>query len=175
MLSHMSPDVVIRVLNENDAADLWRIRLEALQREPHAFSESVAEHREISIESIAARIVRTAGKFALGAFVNGELVGTLRFERSERVKSQHRASIHAVYVTDAYRGRGVARALLAEMLRTARAQKGIEQIELAVGAGQTAAKRLYEALGFEYYGREERALKIGEEYIGRDLMVLRLV
>jgi RimJ/RimL family protein N-acetyltransferase len=61
------------------------------------------------------------------------------------------------------------------MLRTARAQKGIEQIELAVGAGQTAAKRLYEALGFEYYGREERALKIGEEYIGRDLMVLRLV
>jgi RimJ/RimL family protein N-acetyltransferase len=171
----MGPDVEIRVLNENDAADLWRIGLEALQREPHAFSESAAERQAVSVESIAARICPTVRKFVLGAFFNGQLVGTLRFHRSQRAKKQHRASIHAVYVTEAYRGRGMARALLTEMLRMARAQEVIEQIELAVGAGQTAAKRLYESFGFEYYGREERALKIGEEYVDQDLMVLRLL
>ena len=53
-------------------------------------------------------------------------------------------------------------------------KQGIEQILLVVSADQQPAKRLYESFGFKYYGREERAQKIGRQYIDQYLMVLYL-
>lgn len=168
------PQYEVRILTDRDAAELWHIRLEALQREPHAFSESAAEHQARSIEDVAVRIPATAESFGLGAFCEGRLVGILRFERAQREKNRHRASLHSVYVTPEYRGRGIARELLAEVLRLARAQQGLEQIELAVGTEQLAAKRLYESFGFSCYGREQHALKMGDQYVDYDLLILRL-
>src|SRR5689334_3959620 len=164
----------VRILARRDAEALWRVRLEALQREPHAFSESAAEHQARTIEEVAARMSATAESFGLGAFCEGRLIGILRFERAQREKNRHRASLHSVYVTPEYRQRGIARALLSEVLRLARAQEGLEQIELAVSAEQDSAKRLYQSLGFRCYGREVHALKMGNEYVDYDLMMLRL-
>ena len=168
------PQYEVRILTHPDAEALWHIRLEALQREPHAFSESAAEHQARSIEDVAARIPATAESFGLGAFCEGRLVGILRFERAQREKNRHRASLHSVYVTPEYRGRGIARELLTEALRLARTQPGLEQVELAVGTEQLAAKRLYESFGFSRYGREQHALKMGGKYVDYDLLILRL-
>jgi len=73
--------VEIRVLRDTDAASLYKVRLEALEREPHAFSEAADEHRVHSVADIAARMTPTPDGFSLGAFTSGKLVGTLRFER----------------------------------------------------------------------------------------------
>ena len=167
-------DVEIRVLAPTDAAALWKVRLEALEREPKAFSEAADEHRAHSVEEIAARIAATPARFSLGAFVAGGLVGTLRFERSQRQKNQHRGSLHAMYVDRQYRHSGIGRELLQHMLQMLREQKDLEQVELCVGANQTAAKRLYESFGFTYCGKELRALKIGNEYVDYDVMWLKL-
>ena len=48
----------------------------------------------------------------------------------------------------------------------------MEQIMLAVGTTRDAAVKLYRSLGFESYGCERRALKIGDRYIDEEYMVL---
>jgi RimJ/RimL family protein N-acetyltransferase len=45
---------------------------------------------------------------------------------------------------------------------------------LTVVASNVAARRLYSAAGFEEYGLERRALKVGDEYYDEVLMVLPL-
>jgi ribosomal protein S18 acetylase RimI-like enzyme len=79
-----------------------------------------------------------------------------------------------VYVTAEWRAKGIGRALLMELLRRLRSEAGLLQVTLTVATGQTAAKHLYSSLGFKTYGCEPRALKVGEEYLDEDLMVLDL-
>jgi RimJ/RimL family protein N-acetyltransferase len=61
-----------------------------------------------------------------------------------------------------------------ELLRLARLQPGLEQVTLAVGSGQAAARKLYLELGFQVYGREPQAIKVKETYIDEDLMTFVL-
>jgi ribosomal protein S18 acetylase RimI-like enzyme len=76
------------------------------------------------------------------------------------------------YVSQECRGKGVGRALLAELIGLLRLLPGIEQVALAVSSKNAGARGLYESLGFEVYGCEKGALKIGEEYVDEELMVL---
>ena len=60
------------------------------------------------------------------------------------------------------------------LIERAAADPALDQIILAVGAGQTAARRLYLSLGFEPFGQEPRALKIGDHYVDEIHLLLRV-
>jgi ribosomal protein S18 acetylase RimI-like enzyme len=169
------PEIEIRRLTEEDAPDFSRLRLEALEREPRAFSASPEEHRAMTLATIAKRLTASGDRnFVLGAIADNRLVGMAGFYQEEGPKTRHKGHIWGVYVTQDWRGKGVGRRLLSELITHARVNPELEQLYLAVAAGQDPAKRLYESLGFEVYGREPHAIKLEKTYVDEDLMVLQL-
>jgi RimJ/RimL family protein N-acetyltransferase len=62
--------------------------------------------------------------------------------------------------------------MLQMLLDRAATMEGLEQIMLSVATTQLAAASLYRSLGFESFGCERRALKIGERYVDEEHMVL---
>src|SRR5271157_1811055 len=59
----------IRFLNGGDAGEYWRLRLEALQGDPEAFSSSAEEHQSLSLDEVGRRLGSDgADSFVVGAF-----------------------------------------------------------------------------------------------------------
>jgi len=165
----------IRILTEHDAKEFVRLRLEALTREPYAFGRAPEDALPWPPESVASRLRAVpAGNFVVGAFARSQMVGQAGFTRDEGRKESHKGSIWGVYVTATARGQGVAKAILTQMLARVHAYPGLEQVTLSVSVPQEVARRLYSALGFEVYGYEKHALKVGETYVDEEHRVLWL-
>jgi ribosomal protein S18 acetylase RimI-like enzyme len=165
----------IRLLTADDAEAFWHLRLQALSNDPASFADSAEEHLATTVATARERLSKNdpTSNFVVGMFEEGTLIGTAGFYRYMHNKERHKGHIWGVYVRPESRGKGVASALMKEIIRRARQIDGIEQITL-VASANLPAQRLYKALGFESYGIEPHSLKIETEYVDDVLMILRL-
>src|SRR6478609_5041014 len=142
----------LRLLTADDAEAFWHLRLEALRNDPASFADSAEEHLETTVEATRERLSRggPARSFVVGAFEDGKLIGTAGFFRRKNNKERHKGHIWGVYVRPESRGKGIATALMQEIIRRARELEGLEQITL-VASANLPAQRLYTVLGFQSY------------------------
>ena len=169
----MTQTIRIRPLTEADAPQWRELRLRMLREHPEAFGSAYEDQANWPLDRFAQRLrdANAPDNLILGAFDSGALIGSVGMARDAGAKVCHKAMIVSVYVAPEARGRGVARALFDDVISRARALPGLEQLYLGVGADSVAARSLYLSLGFEVYGLERHALKVGERYVDEELMV----
>lgn len=160
----------IRKLGVDDAQAYYDLRIEALADSPDVFATRLEDAVKSPVEQTAESLA-LGHAVTFGAFAEGDLCANVTLLRNTAPKLNHRASVVAVYVTPSARGKGIARRLMQELLDFAAGWQGLERLDLMVASRNLPAIALYEKLGFEIYGTEIRAMKIGEKYIDEDMMV----
>ncbi|OPA73770.1 GNAT family N-acetyltransferase [Paenibacillus selenitireducens] len=161
----------IRTLDSHDAALYRNLRLQGLQAHPEAFSSSYEEEQAYTLDHFESRL-RNPDLYTYGAFFNGQLVGVVTLILEKKIKLKHRTNIVAMYVDMEQRRQGIGKMLMLQAINKAKTMDGIERIYLSVISNNEPAQKLYHSLGFETYGRDRNALKIGGSYVDDELMVL---
>lgn len=173
MTSHVAvaqADVEVRRLTVDDL-DLFReIRAEALQKYPQTFG---SPEEDEGGEAMLMAYRHWLSGTILGAFESGSLIGIAGLHVSPYKRSQHRGQIFTVYVRENDQGKGVGDRLIKEIL--AHAEARVEQVHLAVLLTATAAIKTYKRNGFEVYGTDPGAIRIGDITYDQYLMMKKFI
>ncbi|WP_197479962.1 GNAT family N-acetyltransferase [Paenibacillus swuensis] len=89
---------------------------------------------------------------------------------SQGKKMEHKGKIWGTYVLPEYRGHGIGRKLLDEIISRSKRIEGICQVNLGVITFNEAAMKLYESYGFKSYGLEINSMKHNGTYFDEQLM-----
>ncbi|MBS9478557.1 GNAT family N-acetyltransferase [Ancylobacter radicis] len=145
------PDPLIRPLVESDAPALVHLLVETVASGGSvSFMHPLAKERALSFWKAALASAGRGERVILGALDGEALVGTVTLVLALPENQPHRAEIAKMMTATAHRGRGIARALLIEAERLARAQ-GRTMLVLDT-ASEEGAGGLYEKQGFVFCG-----------------------
>ena len=171
--------VIIRVLTEPDAVAYRALRLRALREDPEAFGSTYTQEAARSLAVTQARL-QVPGNATFGAYESesdgagrSTLVGIVTLIWQDGAKDRHKTEMVGMYVASEVRGRGIGRLLVQAVIARAQATAGAEQIHCTAVTANAAALSLYRTLGFEPYGIERHALKVGDQYWDEELLALR--
>ena len=166
--------MIVRKLIKDDAEDYRQIRLEALYKNPDSFCTTYHEEAIKTIEQFRDRILVDNNNFILGCFEDKELIGIVAFNQESRIKLRHKAYISSMYVQQEYRGKGIGKLLLNELIERAKAINEVEILLLDIVKNNFLAKQLYLSLGFQIYGIEKIAYKFNNQYFDLEFMCLQI-
>lgn len=162
-----------RPLQRDQWSAFQTLRLRSIADSPLATYPTYDEEAGRSPEEIQEKMTESATQVVFGAFDGDTLIGIAGLRWDALVQVAHKAVLWGVFVHPDWRQRGLARQLLQALFAYARA-RGVRQIRLSVNVENPAAAGLYRSMGFETYGREPRAMRVGDRYYDEDLMILRL-
>ena len=171
------PAIAIRALTPADLGSYRDIRLEGLRLSPEAFGSSYEEEVARPAAEFSRRLSQSPGAM-FGAFAAAtgvaSLVATAGCYAEDGIKSCHKLHLVGMYVRPAYRRKGLAQRLVERVLDHARQIDGIAVVQLGVACDNSAARALYDRLGFKVYGIERKALKIDGRFLDEELRALEI-
>lgn len=162
--------ITIRPLDDGDAACFKALRLRAIEHSPTSFLPTFDEENSRTLAEFAARIRTTHTQTVFGAFDADTLVGITGVRRAPLLQISHKATLWGVFVDPAFRGCGIAQALLAAAIAHAANAWQCVQVTLSVNAINGAAKCLYESQGFVRFGTEPRSLLMNGRFYDEEFM-----
>lgn len=163
-----------RIADEKDYSKVKDLMLQALQSDPIAFSVSFSEYN-IKSDSwwddyVGPFVYQSNHRMSL-AFDEDDLVGFSGLVFDFRERKKHVATVVWFFVLDSYRGQGIGRALLEDVIRIAKEQN-VEKLSLMVNENQLRAIDIYEKYGFVKAGQLKKDIKIDDNFY--DVLVLEL-
>jgi ribosomal protein S18 acetylase RimI-like enzyme len=148
----------IRILNEGDAGELFRLRHGALLDSPLAFLASPEDDMASSEAAVRELLKPQRESVVFGAYTQA-LVGMLGLSRANQRKAAHKIRLWGMFVLPPFRQQGVGMRLLDAAIRYARSLDGAASVYLSVSESAAAARHLYERAGFETWGVEPDAVR----------------
>ena len=164
----------IRILQSDDAAAFRKLRLFGLEESPSAFGQTAEEFAALETIDIEGWIRPDEHRLTVGAFEGDRLVGLGGVRRENRERMRHKAMVWGVYVLPENRGKGIARSLMYELIKSAKEVMKVSVLQLTVSDTQSTARKFYESLGFYCFGREPKALRVGDRFVAEDHMFLEI-
>lgn len=95
----------------------------------------------------------------LACIVDGKVAGNCQITWSTGLKTKHRAKIGIALLKE-YWNQGIGTAMFEEMIRIARSNPNIIQMELEFIEGNSRARALYEKMGFRITGVKPDAIRL---------------
>ncbi len=168
----MTTDIMIRPLTELDAPAFRELRLHALASNPEAFGASYEEEASLPVETVRSRLSSSGPNAVFGAYAGDRLVGMAGFAVYERIKASHKGVMWGVFVRPEWRGCRLGEALVRRVIE--HASRHVIILEAAVGLANESARRTYHGLGFNAYGVERKALRVGDVFYDKELLLIEL-
>lgn len=165
-------EVTVHRLQPEDAAELRRIRIRALELAPGAFASGPGDDR-FDVPGYAGEMLADSENAVFGAFDAARIVGVVGVHASGHRKTAHARDVWGMFVDPEYRHSGIARALMAEAIRVMR-EAGAAYLRLTVTDAAAVAAGLYRSLGFVECGYEPDALRVDGASYGETSMRLTL-
>ena len=163
----------LRRLEPVDAALYRAFRLRGLQDHPEAFTSSFEEESQRPLADTEKRLSSNSRARMWGAFEGEQLVGVFGFDRENRLKNSHKATLIGMFVAPEFSGRGVGRALVEAVMQGAR-DAGICLLVLTVTHGNERARALYARAGFQTIGIEPDAIRVAGASFGKEHMFFQI-
>jgi RimJ/RimL family protein N-acetyltransferase len=152
----------LRLLLPSDASQYRAFRLINLRLYPTLFRADAGEESLKPLSTSERRLAPSPVNRWQGAFDGGGiLVGAVGFRREVGAKRQHIGQIIGLSVAPDWQGKGIATALMLDLIDYALGLTGLRQLQLTVTIPNPAAEQLYDRLGFKVFGLEADALRIG--------------
>lgn len=154
-------EFIIRPVTEDDAQDLLDFMDSVIAEEIYLEIEKLPPTVEDE-KAFLRRYIDSDDRAMFVAEVSGKAIGNVGVERGSTGKRKHTAHI-GVAIMKPYREMGIGTALMEEAIAWADSQ-GVEKAFLSVFSTNTRAIKLYEKLGFEPEGKQEKHFKLKDGY-----------
>ncbi len=144
------------------------IRLEALKSDPIAFAD-IYDNAVVNEDSYWKKRLINPEQIWLFAEFDSHIVGMIGAYLKDNNQPSESAAIVGVYVSKNYRGKGICKKLMNQVLEDISKTGFIKKVKLWVAETQNSARKLYEKSGFKYIGKDKKNIehngKVYEEFI----------
>lgn len=124
-------------------------------------SSLIADYYQVSDKDISGEIAKDA--FYIVAKNNNKLLGALKLSKGWELLSDDKYWIMGFSILPRYRGRGIGHRLLQKTILELEKEE-VKEVFVNVFQKNTAALRLYEKCGFEYFHSPEKTKEINEYF-----------
>lgn len=165
----------IRTGHIDDAQSILDIQREVIKENKYLISESDEFDKSLAQQrNWIQKILDNERETIIIAETSEEVIGWIVFESPNRKRLSHTGSFETMIHRD-YRGIGIGKMLIRELLAWAETNSLIKKVSLGVLSSNKRALSLYKSMGFVEEGRKNKEIKISENEYVDDVLMYKFV
>ena len=168
-------NVIIREGRLEDVEAVLNIQRDVILEDQYLITASEEFHNSVEQQrDWLQKILNNDRETLLVAELNNKVVGWIVFQSPNRKRLAHTGSF-GMMIQKEYRGFGIGKKLINELLNWAEKNPLIEKVSLGVFSTNLRAIELYKSMGFIEEGRKINEIKINDDEYADDILMYKMV